>query len=151
MGQRTLWYNFTKDLPDSWMAVDLGLNRSLKLSHYALRGGDRYGTDALRNWQLQVRAALTRLISLPADGLVWQASQDGCTWTVLKEHTNDKSLCDKDFPTVVWPVSPGLGFRHFKIWGVDVNNNSNHSVNCAGIELYGEVQLQADDPLNLDP
>ena len=63
-------HNFTQDTPGSgsWMAVDL--RRSLRPTHYCLRSGQQYN---LRNWRLE-------------------ASNDGSSWTTLREHSNDTSL-----------------------------------------------------------
>ena len=43
----------TDDYSNSWMRVDLGATRSLKVSHYALRHRGNASSHALRSWELQ--------------------------------------------------------------------------------------------------
>ena len=64
-------YNYTDNIPGSWMAVDL--RRSLRPTHYCLRSDRNSGGYKLRNWRLE-------------------GSNDGSSWTTLCEHCNDTSL-----------------------------------------------------------
>ena len=62
--------NLTKNVAGSWMAVDL--KRPLAATHYCLRS-DKQVNNVLRNWQLE-------------------GSNDGSSWSTLREHANDTSL-----------------------------------------------------------
>ena len=59
--------NFTEDRASSWISIDLGPGRSLRINHYALRHGWDGGTYRLCSWRLE-------------------GSNDGTSWTTLKEH-----------------------------------------------------------------
>jgi hypothetical protein len=47
---KELW---TKDVPSSWFAIDLGPNRTVVPSYYSLQHGGSYKSDCLRNWDFQ--------------------------------------------------------------------------------------------------
>jgi len=63
--------NNTSNVAGSWMAVDL--KRPLTATHYCLRSGKHAGQHRLRNWRLE-------------------GSNDGSSWSTLREHANDTSL-----------------------------------------------------------
>ena len=117
-------YNYTSNVPESWLAVDLGEGRSLVVDHYCLRS-DKYGNDnKLRNWELQ-------------------GSLDGQTWQTLRAHQGDSSLSSQPMSTAAWPVDAGArAFRHFRILQTGVNGSSQHHLMCTGIELYGRANFE---------
>lgn len=120
-------YCYTKDKPNSWMAVDLGEGRSLLPNYYCLRA-DLHGTDKfkLRNWELQ-------------------GSDDGAAWVTLRTHANDSAL-KGSMGTAAWPVEGAdRAYRHFRILQTGPNSqgpNSSyfHNLICSGIELYGRLR-----------
>ncbi len=116
-------FSFTKNVANSWMAVDLGEGRSLVPGHYCLRS-DRHVDHKLRNWELQ-------------------GSVDGTTWQTLRRHENDASLADYSMSTAAWPVDAGgQGYRHFRIFQTGAYIFGNHHLMCAGIELYGSAKFE---------
>jgi len=52
-----------------WFSVDLR-DKRLRPTHYTLRHYNSWDTEALRNW-------------------VFEASNDGQKWAVIKDHVND--------------------------------------------------------------
>jgi hypothetical protein len=127
--------NYTKDLPGSWIQVDLPRGRSLVLTHYALRHGyceEFYmPTNFLRNWQLQ-------------------GSNDRKQWEVLRAHTDDESLRETEFAVAHWEVD-GItkSYRSFRIFMTGLDSGDfegqpgdspwvhGNFLACAGIELFG--------------
>jgi len=116
-------YNYTSNVPESWLAVDLGEGRSLVVDHYCLRSDNI--SQKLRNWELQ-------------------GSPDGQTWQTLRAHQNDMSLSSQPMSTAAWPVDArAQAFRHFRIQQMNVNSSGNrHNLTCAGIELYGRANFE---------
>jgi hypothetical protein len=128
--------NYTDNIPNSWMAVDLGPGRQLVPNHYCLRHGFAHGGFRLLHWR-------------------FEGSNDGATWTVLKAHIYEASpFPEHGYSVAAWPVDPPAasgagaagspGFRHFRIIQTgknteddDFNPLHDYSLNCAGIELYG--------------
>ena len=116
-------YNFTDNVADSWMAVDLKAAR-LVPSHYALRSDQYSGYNKLRSWRLE-------------------ASNDGQARTILRAHSSDASLGDAPMSVAAWPLDAaavaGRSFRHFRIvqTGPNSSGNNNNNLMCTGIELYG--------------
>eukprot|EP01047_Picozoa_sp_COSAG01_P022080 COSAG01_NODE_1301_length_10829_cov_20.185182_4_plen_526_part_00 len=120
--------SFTQNVPNSWMAVDLGAGRRLTVNHYALRHGLDSGNHCLRNWELQ-------------------GSEDGASWTVLRRHDNDTTMEEKGRFVAHWAVEGATtAYRHFRVQQHGANsgypgepgNGFNHVV-CGGIELYGTL------------
>jgi hypothetical protein len=120
--------NSTDDTPNSWMSVALGQCRRLVPTHYCLRHGYHYGDNRLLHWR-------------------FEGSNDGASWIVLKDHTDDtSSFPDHGYSVAEWPVDPrealhaeSHGFRRFRIIQTRKNSGSSDSLHCAGIELYGEL------------
>jgi hypothetical protein len=120
--------NTTDNAPNSWMSVDLGPNRRLLPTQYCLRHGHRSGNDRLIHWR-------------------FEASNDGTTWTVLKDHSNDESLPNHGFSVASWSIEPqpppssrgssSQGYRYFRIHQTGKNVYGTNDLNCSGIELYG--------------
>ena len=120
--------SYTKDVANSWMQVDLGQNRTLRPTYYCLRNSknDDDGTACvLRNWRLE-------------------GSNDGQTWTTLRNHTNDTTLAAQSMSEANWPVENcGVCYRFFRIlqYGKNAGNDNNRDyLCCAGIELYGDLE-----------
>jgi len=68
----------THDIPNSWMPVDLGADRTVVPTHYCLRH-DGVGHLAARNWALEGKAA------------------DGGDWQEIRRHDNDATLARQDY------------------------------------------------------
>jgi hypothetical protein len=82
----------------------------------------------------------------------FEGSNDGATWTVLKDHTNDtSSFPGHAFSVAAWPIDlpPATGSAGAGIhgrWIIRVPTHSDHpdrkelqrqrKLTCAGIELY---------------
>ena len=124
-------YNRTDNKPGSWISIDLGASRALRLTHYALRHGRYFGYDLLRSWRLEGS-------NDPSSG-----------WVTLKEHKDDESLPAQGWCVGDWAVE-GIEqeYRHFRIIQTGKNSNGNDYLMCAGIELYGE--LRADKPAEVE-
>ena len=105
------------------MAVDL--KRQLIPSHYCLQSDNDSGGHKLRHWRLE-------------------GSNDGSSWTTLREHSNDTALADAAFSVAHWPLPDvATAYRHFRIYQTGENSSGSDCLMCAGIELYG-VLLGAD-------
>jgi hypothetical protein len=93
-------YNHTDNYPNSWMSVDLGVNRKVLVTGYCLRNDGNTG-HALRNWSLQGK------------------SGDGDEWVELKRHDNDASLATTNFSVAYWPLVgenvTKTAYRQFRI------------------------------------
>ena len=76
-----------------------------------------------------------------------EASTDGQAWTTLRSHRNDASLADTAHSTAGWAVAPrveggtGACFSHFRVRQTGKNSSNTDHLFCAGIELYGELEL----------
>ena len=113
--------SFTNNVANSWMQVDLGQNRTLRPTYYCLRH-DNQGNYALRNWRLE-------------------GSNDGQTWTTLRNHANDTTLAAQSMSEANWSVQNcGVCYRFFRIFQYGKNSNNNDFLMCAGIELYGDLE-----------
>jgi hypothetical protein len=112
---------------NTWVAVDLGEGRSLRLDHYCLRS-DNHATHKLRSWILQ-------------------GTNDGVEWTTLRQHVDDQSLEDTPMSTAAWPVEGcDVPYRYFRIFKTGPNSTHVHNLDylmCAGIELYGQLMQLA--------
>ena len=115
----------TQAKPDMWFMLDL-LNIVFHCTHYTLQHYASFDVEALRNWR-------------------FEASQDGNSWDVLREHTNDQSL-QKAGQTHTWPIietpqTKGKCYRLFRLWQTGLNSNNNHYLALSGVELYGWMPL----------
>jgi len=119
-----LW---TKDVPASWLMIDLGARRRVLPNFYTLRHGGNYRADSMRTWD-------------------FQGSVDGKSWTVLRRHTNDSSL-NQPFAVQSWMIElPGVSainatfeqaYRYFRIFQRGHNSSNHNFLVASGIELYG--------------
>ena len=112
--------SYTANVANSWMQVDLGQNRTLRPTYYCLRHDQNGANYVLRNWRLE-------------------GSNDGQTWTTLRNHSNDTTSAVQQMSEASWPVENcGVCYRFFRIFQYGKNSNNNDSLKCAGIELYGD-------------
>ena len=122
--------NYTRNQPGSWVAVDL--KRHLIPSHYCLRSGFMGEGYSMHTWLLE-------------------GSIDGRSWTLLREHRNDKSFAGTRrnksgtllYNVASWPIDTDTVFRHFRIRLQHCRCTS--WLGCAGIELWGKL-LKEDGP-----
>jgi hypothetical protein len=113
--------NITKNEENSWVSIDLGEGRSLIVNYYCLRHGGKKGYSRLQSWD-------------------FEGSNDGSEWTVLRVHKDDNSLPDQAFSVAAWKVEGvNKAYRHFRIRMTGEHPNGNHSLYCAGIELWGQL------------
>jgi hypothetical protein len=115
--------NYTNNDANSWVSVDLGKGRSLVPSNYCLRHGYHgNGLFRLRSWD-------------------FEGSNDDNHWTVLRAYKNDNSLPDQGFSVAAWKVEGvNQAYRYFRIMMTGNNSHGpNHTLCCAGIELYGRL------------
>ncbi|XP_074624304.1 uncharacterized protein LOC141882226 isoform X4 [Acropora palmata] len=113
----------TKARENSWWCVDLTENYALHLTHYTLRHGQEQRWSFLCNWRLE-------------------GSVDGCKWTMLKNHNNDRGLAETKSPstycTHTWAIDGNFNaFRYFRIFQTGKNSSGNLGIFLSGIELYG--------------
>ena len=141
----------TKDRPNSWFAIDLGVY--IIPSAYTLRHSRGYGKSALRSWQLEM-------------------SKDGSTWELISAHENDESLLEPG-STNTWhllaPQDEKQGWRHVRILQVifkvgrvmkitvaertDLvcvpqtgrNGTSKTFLSLSGFEIYGSIVTACTD------
>ena len=125
--------SWTNNIPQSWMAVDIGATRTLQVNHYCLRHGSGDDNHVLRHWELQ-------------------GSNDGLNWTVLRQHSNDTSMGTTAYCEGHWEVnSPASNtpYRHFRILQTGKNSgwqgNPDDCLLCCGIELYGKLTISSGD------
>ncbi len=118
----------TKDRPNSWFAIDLGL--WIVPSKYTLRHSRGYGKSALRDWQLQ-------------------GSKDGMNWVTLRAHSQDEALVEPG-STHTWDITPPAdseyGWRHMRILQCGKNAAGKNYLSLSGFEIYGTVLKVSTDP-----
>jgi hypothetical protein len=69
---------------------------------------------------------------------LYQGSEDGKEWHVIRKHTMDCSL-NGPFATKSWPVDCQHQFRFFRVLQTGHNASNNNFLALSGIELYGEL------------
>ena len=116
-------FNCTESKPNSWISIDLGASRALRLTHYALRHGFPNGGNRLRSWRLEGS-------NDPSSG-----------WVTLKDYKDDESLPDQAWCVGDWAVE-GIEqeYRHFRIIQTGKNSSGMGYLACAGLEVYGELR-----------
>eukprot|EP01132_Coremiostelium_polycephalum_P004171 gene4171-5220_t len=111
---------WTKDVPSSWFAIDLGKNYSLILKYYTLRHGGNSKQDCPRNWVLQ-------------------GSDDGLDWSTISRHVNEIHI-NSNFASHSWPVTNNSSpYRFFRILQIGHNSTNHNYFSISGIELYGDL------------
>nr|AXY97686.1 BTB domain-containing protein [Populus tomentosa] len=104
----------------AWWMVDIGQDHQLMCNHYTLR---QDGSRAfIRFWNLQ-------------------GSLDGKTWTNLRVHENDQTMCKAD-QFASWPITGPhalLPFRFFRVvlTGPTTDASNPHNLCICFLELYG--------------
>ncbi|KAF4686600.1 E3 ubiquitin-protein ligase HTD1 [Perkinsus olseni] len=103
----------------SWIQIDLGEERELKITGYCLRSSIAAG-EFLMNWYMF-------------------GSVNGELWDVLDKHSNCKELLG-DGRTGYFPVD-GVegGYRYFRLMQFGKNSSGTDVLTCAGIDFYGEA------------
>jgi hypothetical protein len=112
---------YTDDKVGSW--VQLGIeNSGFKLfpTHYSIRHGYNYGGFMLKNWNLE-------------------ASVNGTTWKVLREHKDDGSLAAHGFATCTWEIEATDSYSFFRIITTGPNANGSNQLMMGGLEFYGQL------------
>jgi hypothetical protein len=116
--------NYTQNVANSSVSLDLGEGRCLVPNYYCARHGYFNGYYLLQSWD-------------------FEGSNDGSNYTVLRSHRNDNSLPDQGFSVAAWEVEgANQAYRYFRIRQTGENSGGfdgkyTHSLCCAGIELYG--------------
>lgn len=111
---------WSQDVPSSWVQIDLGVHRSLRITHYSLRHGGNSKQDLIRNWILK-------------------ASIDGIEYDTLKRHKDDESLSGP-FEAKTWPIiNCKKRYRFFRIVQTGHNSSKHNFLSISGIELFGEL------------
>ncbi|KAF4671890.1 hypothetical protein FOL46_009800, partial [Perkinsus olseni] len=112
----------TKNEPSSWIQVDFGRGRALRLSGYCLRNRNS-SAQCLMSWNLM-------------------GSNDGEDWIFLDERKICGSLREPKatsyFPIEKSPESRGA-FRMFRLIQSGVNSGNTHNLFLAGVEFYGQA------------
>jgi hypothetical protein len=131
--QRSVKHCTSTAVEGSWMAVDLGPHRQLRVDHYFL--ATDYGAGKPRHWNLE-------------------GSSDGSEWTTLLQHSNDQSLDHNiSYCTAHWPVpvqetgSAGDAaqyFRHLRVKLTGKNSNGGLNLMLCGVEFYGTLVSSAE-------
>ncbi|KAJ6680911.1 hypothetical protein OIU74_019402 [Salix koriyanagi] len=104
----------------AWWMVDIGQDHQLMCNHYTLRqDGSR---ACIRFWNLQ-------------------GSLDGKTWTNLRVHENEQTMCRAD-QFASWPITGPhalLPFRFFRVvlTGPTTDASNPHNLCICFLELYG--------------
>ena len=114
--------SYSQNAKGSWMSVDLGPTRRLQVRHYCLRHGHTYKHTVLRNWR-------------------FEGSNDGFSWSLLRQHDNDASMGSVPFGEGHWEVSNSLTYRYFRIFQHGINSNGDYVLHCCGMELYGKLTV----------
>ena len=102
------------------MSVDLGPTRRLQVQHYCLRDGSAFADYILRNCR-------------------FEGSNDGFSWSLLRQHDNDASMGSVAFGEGHWEVSNSTTYRYFRIYQIGRNSSYNYHLVCCGMELYGKL------------
>ncbi|KAJ6414333.1 hypothetical protein OIU84_007031 [Salix udensis] len=140
----------------AWWMIDIGQDHQLMCNHYTLR---QDGSRAfIRSWNLQVKVkssvfsspeGLPFLKWINANNLplslsflvTFQGSLDGKTWTNLRVHENDQTIC-KAGQFASWPITGPqalLPFRFFRVvlTGPTTDASNPHNLCICFLELYG--------------
>lgn len=76
---------WSRDVPSSWITIDLGPKRAVVPTAYTLRHGMNFRSDSLRTWDLQ-------------------GSINGENWILCRRHANDQAL-NAGYATHTWKLS----------------------------------------------
>ena len=103
--------------------MDLGPERTMRVTHYCLRHGTLYLCGVLRDWELQARAG------------------EADSWTTLRRHDIDRSLPGGDDSTAAFEVTQhtGTAFRYFRLHQHGPTGYNTNHLMCGGLEFYGHL------------
>ncbi len=121
---------FSNDVANSWIAVDLGVTRTLVLTKYTLR--NRTTADrAIRNWKMQ--GTNTSASNSVAD-------IEAATWTDIDTRINDTSMAATadQFATYTVTGTPAA-YRYLRFLQNGTNSGADNYLTMAEIEFYGTL------------
>ena len=136
-------FSYTKNEPNSWIAVDIGRGRSFVPLGYCLRHDAQGPRGLLRNWVLQGRRGSHESIAsaTTTDIQDFTPTLVDNEWVTLSVHVNDPSLAPTAGSTAYFPVRDidvsSSSFRYFRILQTGKNSSGKDRLACAGFELYG--------------
>jgi hypothetical protein len=124
--------NYTNNVENSWVEIDLGPRRLFLADFYTLRHGSSSTGNALRSWVLEAKVN----------------NDPNTNWVLLKIHENDESLSEEPNSSSSWEINAlseesddfstsMIGFRMFRITSIGMNSSGNNCLFCCGLELYG--------------
>ena len=131
--------NYTENIENSWIEVDLGPRRLLLPDKYTIRHGASTKGNVIRNWIVQGK--ISKFVNDNEDDEILNEE-----WITLKTHINDTSLSDEPNSTYSWDIDypeevtkhlKSIGFRYLRILQTGSNSNNNNCLFCCGVEFYG--------------
>ena len=106
---------------NQWFAVDFK-GRAICPSMYTLRHYSSYDVEALRSWR-------------------FEGSNDGLSWTLLREHVNDASLNLRG-QSFTWSIPPTTKrYSMFRVFMTGPNSNEHLYLALSGFEIYGTMDV----------
>lgn len=110
--------SYSGDTSGSWISIDLGAGRSLKVNHYVLCGATTTGSY-LRSWKLQ-------------------GSDDNSNWTDLDTQTSNATINGANQAVDVAVAGQTIFYRYLRILlsSGGASDGSNYLV-CSEFEFYG--------------
>jgi len=137
---------WTKSVPNSWFALDLGEGRKMFPTHYTMKYASSGSLCCPRNWRLEGTNDLNALLSAK------NGNEESQKWTPLSVHANDKTL-DVDYQEHTWSIQNApQSFRIFRIVQTGPNkfperNHDPHLITTwsnvlvvSGFDLFGVFQ-----------
>ena len=88
--------NYTENIENSWIEVDLGPRRLLLPDKYTFRHGALTKGNAIRKWMLQGK--VSKYINDNEDEIMNEE------WITLRTHINDDSISDEPNSTCSWDI-----------------------------------------------
>jgi hypothetical protein len=123
------------NVPNNWIAIDLGVGRTLTPNKYTLRQRNNSATQSPRNWKIQgTNVAASNSISDLA----------AATWTDLDVRTNDSSLATADITVAFDVTGVTTGYRYLRMLQNGVNNGGADFLCICEFEFYGTLAYQPD-------
>lgn len=131
-------YIGTTNVPDSWVAIDLGPSTSVRPTCYTIMTG-RSDSHHLRSW-------------------CFEGSVDaGASWVLLSQHVNETAL-EGAGTSRTWQVDSSSalkggpdGFRWFRVKQIGPNSSGEHFLRLSNIEIYGRANMRIVDPVGFVP
>jgi len=116
----------------NWYLFDFKSLRILP-THYTIRHGWKRGKFCLRDW-------------------IFEGSSDGVTWTVIKQHDNDRTLEMSPTNSKVWALGYAQSterpkcFKYLRVRIIAPNSHGSYTLSMSGFEVFGGV-VDAKQPL----